>query len=72
MNLFNKNDLHENSTKLRFSELELDKHEVQPITPIVRRSNRGMTKAQSYQGKVLNKKYVIPIKTEQAILKYCY
>ena len=34
--------------------------------------NSAMTKAQSYQGKVLNKKYVIPIKTEQAILKYCY
>lgn len=55
-----------NSTELRFSELELDKHEVQPITPVVRRSNRGMTKAQSHQGKVLNKKYVVPI------LKYCY
>ena len=58
-----------NSTELRFSKLDLDK--VDPILPAVRRSNRGMTKAQSCRGEILNKKYVVPIETEQAILQSC-
>jgi hypothetical protein len=58
-----------NSTELRFTDVELEL--VPPIGPAVRRSGRGMTRAQSSGGRVLNRQYVIPIEIEQTILNTC-
>jgi hypothetical protein len=58
-----------NSTELRFKDVELEL--VPPLGPVVRRSARPMSKAQSSKGRVLNRKYVIPAETEQAILNEC-
>jgi hypothetical protein len=58
-----------NSTELRYTDVELEL--VPPIGPVVRRSGRAMTKAQSTNGKTLNRKYTIPVETEQAILSNC-
>ena len=60
-----------NSTELRHVNIELDL--VPPLGPAVtvRRSSRGMTRAQSSGGRVLDKKYTLPIELEQAILGDC-
>ena len=58
-----------NSTELRHVNIELDL--VPPLEPAVRRSSRGMTRAQSSGGRVLNRKYTLPIELEQAILGDC-
>ena len=57
-----------NSTELRFSGVSLEL--VPPMGPAVRRSSRGMTRAQSSGHQVLTRKYVLPIESEQAILDY--
>lgn len=59
-----------NSTELRWNNIELDR--VLPAEPQVRRSSRGMTRAQSNQGIVLPSKYTIPVEAEQAILNDCW
>ena len=55
-----------NSTELRYVNVALDM--VPPIAAPVRRSNRGLTRAQSSSNQVLRRKYVLPIESEQAIL----
>ena len=55
-----------NSTELRFGGVGLEL--VPPLGPAVRRSSRGLTRAQSSGGRVLPRKYVLPIESEQAIL----
>ena len=55
-----------NSTELRYVNVALDL--VPPIVAPVRRSNRGLTRAQSSGNQVLKRKYVLPIESEQAIL----
>lgn len=58
-----------NSTELRYVNVELDL--VPPLEPAVRRSSRGMTRAQSSGSRFLNRKYNLPIELEQAILEDC-
>jgi hypothetical protein len=58
-----------NSTELRYANVELEL--VPPIGTPLRRSSRGMTRAQSSGGRVLCRQYVIPFETEQAILQEC-
>lgn len=55
-----------NSTELRHSNVDLEL--VPPMQPALRRSSRAMTRAQSSGGQVLDRKYVLPIESEQAIL----
>ena len=55
-----------NSTELRYVNVGIEL--VPPIGAPVRRSCRGSTRAQSSRGQVLNRKYVLPIESEQTIL----
>lgn len=55
-----------NSTELRHSGISLDL--VPPAGPTGRQSSRALTRAQSVGHRVLTRKYVLPILSEQAIL----
>ena len=57
------------STGLRHVNIELDL--VSPLGPAVRRSARGMTRAQSSGNEVLNRKYTLSIELERGILGDC-
>ena len=55
-----------NSTELTYVNVSLDL--VPPVNAPTRRSSRGLTRAQSSGYRVLKRKYILPIESEQAIL----